>query len=188
MEPPNWDGPTVDSGVLKRMKRLAPRLKVTWSPYALDPTTGRVLEQSGKVDPYYGNVLTGPVKDPAFYLWRRDSSSSHYFFVSMYRTFGHREVHGLEGDIARLVRPQDILPIIQANEERRKATGKRAQRDTQRAKIAANKTKIEETLEGKRDARSPRVFSYPGQGASKDTSGREIELQGREAGWELPEE
>jgi hypothetical protein len=187
MEPRNWDGPSIDRGVLKRLHRLDPQLVVTWSPYALDVMTSNPIEQSGNMDPETGDVGRGPVPDPAFYLWRRDECSTHHVFVNLYQQFTDREVLALERDIARFERPQDIMRIFHERDRARRDRALVNKNILQQAKIKANERRIDDLIlggvESKRQAKS---FSFSGQ-TNHSTPG-EIEMDAKEAGWELPEE
>jgi hypothetical protein len=104
MEPMSWIGASVDTGVLRRLKRLDKNLRVTFSPYALDLFTGRPIVCEGAVDTETGIVHNGPVLDPAHFLWRKDSLCSHHHFVKTYSLLegglGHLAVMHLEADLA----------------------------------------------------------------------------------------
>jgi hypothetical protein len=187
MEPRTWDGPSVERSVLARMKRLDPQLRVTFSPYALDPMTCTPIEQSGILDPYTGEYNTGLVEDPAFYLWRKDECSSHHVFVKAFPRFTDREVLALERDVARFNRPQDIMRIFHERDTARREKALANKRELQNDKIAANARRIDDlVLGGKTSRRGGRSYGYSGQG-SKGSPG-DVEMDPREGGWELPEQ
>lgn len=198
MEPPRWDGPSIDYGVESRLARLDRQLVVTFSPFALDPLSGRVIETNTKIDPETGNMIIGAVRDPAYYLWRRDENSTHHFFVQAYPLraggFGYRQVLALERDLARFIAPQHLAAYL-ADRDREIRERMQAQHDQLQAdKISANRSKIERTLSGMHagdgsenlDRRQANITSYPGQ-KNRGTPG-EIEMDSKEAGWELPDE
>jgi hypothetical protein len=180
--------PALERGVLNRLKRLDPSLRVTWSPYALNPETGRPIEMSGRVDPESGEQLLGAVRDPAFYLWKKDPGSSHHFFVGVSPRFGHLEVLRLETDFARFYRPEDILRVVKTAADRRRALDRAAMEQLQRDKIRANRKRIHDLVfEGKRGLRSTKVVSYGGMTRRSSSAERAlIEKEAREDGWELP--
>jgi hypothetical protein len=186
MEPRNWDGPSIDSSILKRLNRLDPQLVVTWSPYSLDVFTSRPIEGSGVLDPYTGEYVTGAVKDPAFYLWRKDEYSTHHVFVNTYPRFTNREVLALERDIARFERPQDIMRLFHERDSALRKRRKASHRAEQRDKIEANDSRINDlVLDGKLGRRQGKMFSYKGQ-SGRSTPG-DVEVDAKEDGWELPE-
>jgi hypothetical protein len=189
MEPIRFDGPSIDYGVEKRLRRLNPRLKVTWSPYALDHTTGRPIEMSGALDCYTGKINQGVVKDPAYYLWIKDEAFNTYYLVGIYQKFGHEEVMHLEADVARHMDRDRVFEFLQERGKALRERGLARKRDLQAQKIRANKKRIHDLVfEGKDGVRDAKVSSYKGQ--TKRTSSGElnrIRKDAREDGWELPE-
>lgn len=175
------DAPSIDRGVLARLRRLDPDLRLTWHRYAIDVLTGEViLGPGGK-----------PVLDPAWYLWRRDrGSNAVYHFVMSFPAregFGHREVAGLESDAGRLLDPKEIRLRHEARVEARRRKELERIRQKQRDKIAANRRRIHDLVfEGRLGVRDGRPFSYPGQ-PHRSTPGL-VAMSAREDGWELPEE
>jgi hypothetical protein len=168
------------------MHRLDPQLVLTWSPYVLDVLTSQPVEQVGTMDPETGETHRGPVSDPAFYLWRKDETSSHHVFVKAYPRFTDREVLALERDIARFERPQDIMTIFHQRDQQRRERAQANATQRQHDKIAANERRINDLVLGGKESRRPaKTFSYAGQG-SRSTPG-EVEMDPKEGGWELPD-
>jgi hypothetical protein len=171
---------------MERLRRLDPQLVLTWSPYSLDPLTSHPIEMAGNLDPYTGEWLVGPVEDPAYYLWRKDEVSSHHVFVMAFPRFTNREVLGLERDIARFERPQDIMRIFHERDKARRAKLMGNKRETQTDKIEANEGLIDDLVVGGRNTRpQAKSFSYAGQG-KKSTPG-DVDKSAKEFCWELPE-
>jgi hypothetical protein len=171
---------------MERMRRLDSQLVLTWSPYSLDPLTSNPIEMQGRLDPHTGEWLRGPVKDPAYYLWRKDECSTHHVFVMTFEKFTNRQVLALERDVARFNRPQDIMRIFHARDEARREKELGRKRQTQDDKVNANEQRIDDLVLGnKLSRRQAKSFSYAGQG-NKSTPG-DIEMDHKEAGWELPE-
>lgn len=169
------NAPSVDRGVLRRMRTLDPNLVITWSEFAFDPFNGGYLLHAGR-----------PVKDPAFYLWRRDDNSSHHFLVSTYPNgFGHRQVLALERDLARFHSTDEMLRMLRDAQSAQRDRGLARRKDVQRDKIKYNESLIGDILGGKSDRRQAKIASYPGQGR-RGTPG-EVQMDSREIGWEVPE-
>lgn len=189
MEPVRYDGPSIDYGVERRLRRLNPNLKVTWSPYALDHLTGRPIEMSGALDCYTGEFNRGPVKDPGYYLWIKDGTFSTYYLVAIYQKFGHEEVMHLEADVARHMDHSRVFEFLEARGKALRERGLSRKRDAQKQKVAANKKRIHDLVfEGKSGVRDAKVSSYKGQ--TRRLSSNElnrIRMDPREDGWELPE-
>jgi hypothetical protein len=149
--------------------------------------TSQPIEQSGTINTDTGEFCIGPVKDPSYYLWRRDETSTHHVFVMTFERFTDREVLALERDIARFERPQDIMRIFHERDTARREKAMADKKQFQEAKRRANEHRIDDLIvggvEGKRQAKS---FSFPGQ--TQHATPGEIEMDSKEAGWELPEE
>jgi hypothetical protein len=190
MEPLRHYDASVDSGVLSRLKRLDPQLRVTFSRYALNPDTGRPIEMSGRLDPCTGEWLAGVVHDPAFYLWRKDDCSSHHFFVAAYPQFGHREVMLLEADLARFERPEDIERIVRERAERRRERQLSSVKGDRQEVRRANRKRIHDLVfEGKSGMREAKVSSYAGQSTRTSSAERQRFLaDAKEDGWETREQ
>lgn len=183
MEPRNWDGASVDRSVLSRMRRLDPKLKVTFSPYALNPFTGDVIEQDG-----YGEdceKLTGPCSDPAFYLWRKCDKAG-WIFVQSYpvtQGFGHREVLALESDLARWHSPDKVWEIIDAKTRGARERLAQQKRNDMRDKVMDNKKLAMDVASGKSTFRDPKTFSYSGQARrTSSAEGAPVQRSNRELG------
>lgn len=177
------DAPAVDPGVVARMKRVHPGLRLTFSPYALDLLNGHpiLVEDTGQ-----------PVYDPAWYLWLKDSVTSHHIFLNMFSMdeggFGHRNCESLESDIARRMSPGQIGQWLRAREGSMLAKKQADFRQTQTDKVEANEKRINDLiLEGKSGVRDKKVFSYKGQ-HSRDNVGAVVYKDAKEDGWELPSE
>lgn len=186
MEPFKSDGNSIDRSVLSRMRRLDRQLRATWSIYSIDLLTGQPIEQTRRMDVETGIVRHGPVLDPAFYLWRKDPYSSHHFYVAQYPRFTHKEVLGLEGDVARFTSPNHLGRILRERMEERRVAALRAARSHNADKAEANEHRIRTLLDrsdsGYRDART---FSYSGQGSRRTgAEGAAILKDRNQDGWE----
>ena len=191
MEPTRFDGPTVDYSVERRLHRLDPRLRLTWSPYALDHATGRPIILSGTMDPTTGDRCpVGPLKEPAFYLWIKNERHSTHFLVGIYPKFGHEELMHLENDVARQMDHKHVFDRLSAQSKALRDRALARKRDLQKQKISANKKRIGDLVfEGKSGVRDAKVSSYAGQ--SRRASSAElnrIRKDAKEDGWELPED
>jgi hypothetical protein len=191
MEPVGFaDAPSIDRGVLARLRRLDAQLRVTWARYSLDPYTGKVLLGSGRLDPMSGERIAGPVLDPAYYVWRKDECSSHHFFLAAYPDFGHAEVFRLEGDIARFARAQDVGPMLRARAEEARQRKIKANKQFRADKVTANKSRLHDLVFGENDAhrygfRAPRAYGYAVQGSHTSSGeGALIRESNRADGWE----
>lgn len=188
MEPLSHDGPSVERSVLRRLNTLDPLFRITWSKYALDPETGQPILGSGRLDPYTGEyVRPDPILDPCFYLWRKDSGSSHHFFVEAFPEFGYREIRQLESDLVRFMGPEEISRFVRTRAERLRQRALDQMQDRQIQKMKANKSRIRDLVfEGKAGVREAKSFSYSGQTVRRSSAeGGLIEQDAREAGWEL---
>jgi hypothetical protein len=190
MEPVGFaDAPAIDRGVLARLRRLDPQLRVTWARYSLDPYTGKVILGSGRLDPESGARIAGPVGDPAFYLWRKDECSSHHFFVACFPQFGHAEVLRLESDIARFARAQDIGPMLRQRAEEARQRKLAANKQLRADKVVANKSRLHDLVFGENDARrygfrEARAFGYAGQGShTSSAEGGLVRVDNEKDGW-----
>lgn len=168
--------PSLDRSILARLRRLDPQLVVTWHPYSIDPFVG-------------GTLLTrwgAPVPDPSWYLWRRDDNSSHHFLVAIYKDFGHEQVRKLEADVFRYMSPEEVSRAIRENQSRIHDQKRAAKEQLQRDKIKANAGPIHDLVFGNRPTRrDAKVMSYGGQ-RNRGSRGQ-VDIDPREAGWELPE-
>ncbi len=168
--------PSIERGVLSRMKRLDPNLVVTWHRYSTDPISGRPLLHNNR-----------PVADPSYYLWRRDDNSRHHHWISFYVHFGQRQVQRLEGDLARFMRPTEILQKMGEARTARLAREKAQLQDTQNEKIKANHRRIGDLVfNGKSGQRQAKSFSA--SGLSRRGTPGVILKDAREDGWELNED
>ena len=191
------DAPALDHGVKARLHRLDPLLEVTFSKYAIDQITGEPLSVHVTPDwedePEFekvrrcGNV--NAVLDPGWHLWVQDPDGQHHLLMSYPAEigFGHREVAKLEADVARYMRPSDIIAEIHKKQRARK---EKAQRDhlTERADIIkANKSRIHDLLfEDKPGIRGGKFTSGPG--LNKRGNMEDQVLSDTEDGWEKPEQ
>jgi hypothetical protein len=187
MEPIKWDGPSIEPGVKRRLKRLDTYLRVTFSPYALDTLTGRPIQMDGYAED--GSYLSGALIDPAHFLWRKDPNSSHHFFVRSYSVhtggFGHLEVLHLEADVARHRSPSEAWRFLKAATDRNLARKAKVHKDYLSDKVRANQSLALDIAQGRRTDRTAKAVSYPGQ--TSHTSSHEqsrIVLSNRELGVE----
>lgn len=187
MEPIHYDGPSIEPGVKRRLRRLDRQLRVTFSPYSLDTFTGYPILMNGmNEDGYY---LRGPAKDPAHYLWRKDPCSSHHFFVMSYSVhtggFGHLQVRHLEGDIARHLSPEHAWRAVKEATDRNLARKAVHHKQYLRDKTVANKDLAWDIVNGKHVTRSAKVMSYSGVGSRLSSYEKgEVRLDNRELGVE----
>lgn len=181
------DAPSVDPGVLARMKRLDRQLHVTWTRYTPDPITGQPAIGIPGVDPHTGDYIEArPIEDPAFHLWRQDETSSQWHWVSSYAYFGHQQVAKLEADVARYMNPDEIMRARAAAIDARFKRVKDARDEQHVEKLKANRSVMNDTLFGKnRQHRDGRIFS--GAGVKYRGGSGTVERSQKEMGWELPE-
>lgn len=179
------DAPSLDRGVISRLRRLDPALVVTWNRYAHSPITGEILLGSGRLDPHTGVRVVGPVQDPAYHLWRRDESTGEYHLINSYPRFTQREVLSLERDVARYIAPRHVFAhIARAQEERRRREFDRL-RAYQQDKAAANSSQVRDLVfGGLSQNRGARIFS--GGGITRRSTPGDVPMTPREAGWEVP--
>ncbi len=175
-----------DRSVLRRLKRLDRKLKITFSPYNIDLFTGRVIESEGVIDTVTGDRNVGAVLDPCFYLWRVEGS--HHTFVATYPMheggFNHESVLKLESDLARFHRPEDCWRIIEESHKKGIDRKRAAHADDMRQKALDAKPLMKRIVEGDGDHlfhREARAFSYRGASA-KSTADTRIERSPRELG------
>lgn len=179
------DAPSVDPGVLTRLRVLDRQLRVTWHKFAIDALTFRVIETTGKMDPETGERITGPVLAPSYYLWREDEGTGRYYLVATYPHFGQEVVARLERDVGRFIDPKHILSHITKAQDEVRQRRVAARRDLQAEKIKANQSRIHDLVfDGKHGRRQAKIVSAPG--LARGTPG-EVRTDAREDGWELPE-
>lgn len=189
------DAPTLDPGVTARLQRLDPLLRVTFCRYAIDQVTGEPLaihpgpevidEPEYKMLRRCGNVTV--LLDPGFHLWVRDPDGKHHLLSSYPAEigFGHREVRKLEEDVARYMRPSEILATMhQQHADRKKREAKN--HDQGRADILkANEHRIHDLLfEDKCGYRSGKFMSGPGLHRRGNIG--DVRMDDTEDGWEKP--
>ncbi len=189
-------GPTPDQGVLARLKRLDDKLVLTYSTYGIDPATTAPMELHLGADAVDFEDMTKFHKrgnatylyDPSWYLWTKDPDG-RWCLVMTYPAdpgFGHREVGKLERDVARTMRPSDIIAAIHQLKGERDAKAKADHKEL-RADIAdANEHRIDDLMDGKAGIRGAKIYSYPGQG-NRSTPGTVV-MDDKEAGWEKPQQ
>ena len=184
--PFHFDGVSIEPSVRKRLRRLDKQLLVTFSPYSIDPHTGAPIEAKRGVDPETGEVFGGLVHDPAFHLWRKDSYSSHHFYIRAYPQFTHREAGMLESDIARFVSPAHIGRVLREREAEHRARLLKAEKAQRQDKAEANEKRIHALISGKdRGTRDLRSFSYAGQAKHTSAGESPVVMKDRRAdGWE----
>lgn len=180
------EAPSIDHGVLRRLRELDPSLTVTWSPWALDVKTGRPIVGTGAMDPLTGDRAIGPTFNPLFYLWRKSDTCTHHFLVSVYEQFGHREVLSLERDVARFMRPEDIFRTFEARAAERRLAERAEYADRHQQISKANAARIGDLVFGNATGeRDSKIVSYGGQ-KNRSTPGRVL-ADAKDDGWELPD-
>lgn len=161
------------------MKRLDSCLFVTFSEWFLDGLTGQPVKTT------WGEL----VQDPSWYLWRRDRDTGEVHFVSMYKYFGHEQVARLEADLARFLSPDEIIRRTTEARTARLRQARETFAQVQQDKIAANKSRIVDLMNGKSGFRTVRSYSYSGQkNRSSSAEQQQVLKDAREDGWELPTE
>jgi len=187
-------GPSIDHGVLLRLKRLDPLLRVTYSHFTIDPHFTTPVEvhpqpdwedAPGTMERVRKRGNSYYLHDPTFYLWS-STPDGQWVLVNYYPAesgFAHREVMKLEEDVGRYMTPSEIARLVQ------KGADNWTQREGERwesfrlDKIRANKARIEGLVEkedyGVRDAK---IVSYPGQ-KNRSTPGT-VHKDADEDGWE----
>lgn len=186
MEPRNWPGGSVDRSVIKRLHRLDPKLKVTFSPYALDGLTGNPIIADGYDDDC--NKLNGPVHDPCFYLWRK-SDQSGWTLVQVYpaaQGFGQKEVLMLEADLGRCYSEKELWQQIRRRAEVTRMREAKRKSNMLTDRTMDNKKLVMDVASGKTSFhREAKSFGYAGQ--TRRTSSAEgglIDRDRRELGIE----
>ena len=187
------DAPSIDKGVLVRLKRLDPLLHVTFSHYSIDPARSVPLEVTPSPDweddseamrrlTKHGGA--NYLLDPAHHLWTA-TPNGRYLLVQSYPApvgFGHREVARLEADVARYMRPSDIAALIHRKQadhaEREKSRYSGYREDL----ASANKSRIGALMDGDLGIRDARIASYPGQ--SNRSAPGQVRKDAGEDGWE----
>lgn len=184
------DAPSMDPGVLKELRALDPDLTLTFRRHVIDLLTDEKIIVKPGMNPT-GPRQPGPILSPCWYLWVRQSPYNDYRIVKEYPLamggFNHTSVAALRRDVFRTEKTvAKALQAIADGKEKFTKAAKDRQQARKADEIAANDTKIHETLDGlhKRDAR---IVSYRGQGSRGTRDGR-ITPDTREAGWEFHEE
>jgi len=188
MEPRTWMGASVDRSVLRRLRRLDKRLRVTFSPYALDTFTGQLIICENAVDTEAGTVHNGPVVDPAHFLWRKPDGS-HHVFVKSYPLleggFTHLSVLHLEGDLARHHTPAEAWRRVSNAAAKTAANKAKAHQNHLKDKVAANAGFGLRALRGEVNwQRDAKTFSYAGASSRLSGAERSIVRDKRELGIE----
>jgi len=189
------DAPAIDIGVLKRLKRLDPRLRITFSRYAINYLTSRPSmihnwdydtcpDSSTRIHRRNGAAY---LLDPAYHLWSQggDGRWRHVQAYPAEGGFTDRHVKALEGDVARRF---TISEILDRRERARQAAKEKAERDHKEERrdiLNANQSRIRDLLDGKTGTRQAKIMSYGGQG-KRGTPGT-VRMDDREDGWEKPE-
>jgi hypothetical protein len=185
------DGPSIERGVLARLKRLDAKLAVTFCKLAISQLTSRPIEihnwDADTEHLIWRRSGTAFLYSPEYHLWLKQGSE-RWSWIRSYPAeagFGHREVLYLEADAARFMRAQEILDRIRAQQEARQEKAKRdfveRQKDVTKANFSRIKRLVEDGDFGHRDAKA---VSYAGQG-NRGTRGQ-VRKDDREAGWERP--
>ena len=168
--------PSIDPGVLARLRRLDKDLVVTWSPWVVDGLSGQPI-----IDNYTGR----PVLDPAYAIWL--CVDGDYRLVKTSKAFGHQEVEKLERDVGRHLNPADVMRQHTAKHQIKLRKAREDFRDRKQQVVDANAKRIGDLVfEGKTSERQARIFSAPNVGY-RGTPGL-IHRDSREDGWELPQE
>lgn len=172
-------GPALDYGLEQRLKRLDPRLRVTFSSFALDPHSGRPIRDQ----------LTGePIKEPAQHLWLKDSDGWRHVdtFLMEKGGFSHLNVRYLElnEQIRNAEKPERIYRLIEDRKRTQQQLAKRSNRDRRNERTKANSKRIGDLVfHGKSGQRQAKVSSYAGQ--TKHSTPGNVLSDPREDGWEL---
>lgn len=173
------DGPALDYGLEQRLKRLDPRLKVTYSSFAIDPQTGYPI-----VDAYTGN----PVPEPAQHLWVKGPDGWQHvdYFPMSSGGFQHINVHYLELNkrTTETVKPAALFALLEEKKAVRKELAKRRHTDWRQQRAKANSKRIGDLVfHGKSGYRQAKPVSYPGQ-TNRATPGPVL-VDAKQDGWEL---
>jgi hypothetical protein len=198
MEPrSDSDAPTLDKGVLERLKRLDPKLKVTFCKYAIDQVTGEPIEVNVSPDwlddpdamsrlRQFGKSRV--VLDPAWHLWSQDPDG-RWILINSYAAaagFGHREVAKLEGDVARYMRPSDLIALMWGRRKEHERKAKKDHKELRSDIHKANKSRIHDLLfEDKPMERDGKFMSGPGLNRRGNMG--TVLKDDKEDGWEKPD-
>ena len=191
------DAPALDQGVEARLQRLDPLLRVTFCRYAINQITGEPLPvhvgPEWIDEPEYAKVRrhgkTNVVLDPGFHLWVRDPDGLYHLLMSYPAEigFGHREVKKLEEDVARYMRPSEIIALMHKKQLARKEKAASAHAEERGDIIKANKSRIHDLLfEDKGPTRGGKSISGPGLNRRGNIG--DVRKDDVEDGWEKPEQ
>lgn len=172
-------GPALDWGLEQRLKRLDPRLKITFSSYSIDPQTGwPILDEDGK-----------PIPEPAQHLWCKDRDGS-WVHCDMYLMrdggFQHINCYYLElnSKLAVSMKPEQIYRLMQERNNLEREIAKRKHKEKRMDRAKANHRRIGDLVfHGKSGQRQAKPVSYPGQ-TNRSTPGMVLK-DAKEDGWEL---
>ena len=193
--------PTIDQGVLSRLGTLDDKLFLTFSYFAIDPSTSYPVEVNPSADWADDHeALNGLTRrgnayflmDPAYHLWTKTPDGAPVLVESYpipHGGFGHREVARLERDVARRMKPSEITNLIWRKQQALKDAHDTAQRQYRTDVLEANKSRIVDLMENQKVGfRQAKIASYPGQ-VNRSTPG-DIRMDDKEDGWEklTPEE
>ena len=182
--------PALDLGVQSRLRRLDPRLRVTWSQWSLDPFSGKPITARRTGERIYA---------PGYTLWIY--SRGAWEFVREYcclreidgavveihpsLVFGHREVAALEADPARTMSAREILRRESQKKEDAKEKRSNNYDEGRDDFCRANARRMFDlAVDGKSGVRQARIASYPGQSV-RSTPGSFLS-DPKEDGWEMP--
>lgn len=170
------DGPSLDYGLEQRLRRIDPRLKVTFSHWSIDPVSGRPIECQGQ-----------PIHDPAQHLWFCGPMGWRYVdcLPMSEGGFSHANAALLEIN-KRAVESQRPELIARAIAERRALKERReklSHLNWRHDRAQANKKRIGDLVfHGKSGRRQANPSSFPGQ-TNRSTPG-DVLKDAREDGWE----
>ena len=174
------DRPSLEPGLTERLRRIDPRLRVTFSHYAIDPRTSQPLT----------SFETGePILHPAQHLWMKadDGSWLHISEFPMERGgFTHLNARFLEIDqcVRNSRNPEEILQRMTERQELARERSRAANRQRGRDRAKANAKRIGDLVfDGKSGTRQAKITSYPGQ-TNRGTPG-DVLSDANEDGWEL---
>lgn len=172
------DGPALDRGLELRLKRLDPKLKVTFSHWAIDPRKGRPIL----------DALTGkPIHHPCQHLWRRSDEGWHHLneFPMAQGGFGHLNVRFLEIDrhVTAKRKAAELFRLMEQRREDQRERSNNQHKNWRQDRAQANKRRMLDLAQGKSGRRQGRMFSYAGQ-TTRRTPG-DLLSDAKEDGWEL---
>lgn len=173
------DGPALDFGLEQRLRRLDPRLKITFSSFALDPQTGYPI-----IDAYTGT----PVREPAHHLWVRAVDGWQHVDQFLMRTggFQHINAHFLELNkrTTEATKPAHLFALLQEKKRVKQELDKRNHTERHSDRTKANTKRIGDLVfNGKSGYRQAKPVSYPGQ--THHATPGQVLRDAREDGWEL---